>query len=205
MTLLRSPLGGRIRLTKRRPRAPRRLAGAVVLGASLLLACETEERRFPDTVASVPADNGVRQSPLKPGEPVADTLPPLPYEETAYAIAEGQRLYNWYNCAGCHAANGGGGMGPPLMDGKWIYGSSPENVYATIVEGRPNGMPSWRGRIPRAQVWQIVAYVRTMSGLTPQIARGGRTDHMMALPGSQALQQEDSPKQSFLPPASTRP
>ena len=193
------------RLTKPAP-ARRRMAiaGCLVLSA-IATGCETERRRFADTVASVPADNGVRQSPLKPGEPVADTLPPLPYEETAYAISEGQRLYAWYNCAGCHATNGGGGMGPPLIDGEWIYGSSPENIYATIVEGRPNGMPSWRGRIPRSQVWQIVAYVRTMSGLTPQIARASRTDHMMALPGSQLLQQKDEPQQSFVPPASTLP
>ena len=26
-------------------------------------------------------------------------------------------------------------------------------------------MPSFRGRIPDAQVWQLVAYVRSMSGL----------------------------------------
>lgn len=202
----RLPAIGATRLTMRAVRRPG--ARPAVLGIWLCLsalACETEKRRFADTVASVPADNGVRQSPLKPGQAVANTTPPLPYEETAYAISEGQRLYGWYNCAGCHATNGGGGMGPPLIDGKWVYGSSPENIYATIVEGRPNGMPSWRGRIPRSQIWQIVAYVRTMSGLTPQIARSSRTDHMMALPGSQLLEQKDSPKQSFLPPASTQP
>ena len=44
------------------------------------------------------------------------------------------------NCAGCHF-NGGGGMGPPLMDNIWIYGDSIENIGASIREGRPNGMP----------------------------------------------------------------
>ena len=59
-------------------------------------------------------------------------------------------------------------MGPPLMDDEWIYGSEPQNIYATIVEGRPNGMPSFRGKIPDQQVWELVAYVRSMSGLLRQ-------------------------------------
>lgn len=185
----------------------RRSAGAMTCIAIALAVtgCETEERRFPDTLPGSSPIAAVRQSPLKPGVAVPDTQPSMAYEETAYAISEGMKFFNWYNCAGCHSPNGGGGMGPPLIDGKWVYGSAPENIYATIMEGRPNGMPSWRGRIPESQVWQIIAYVRTMSGLTPQIARSGRTDHMMGLPGSQALMQKDSPKQSFLPPASTMP
>ena len=40
-------------------------------------------------------------------------------------------------------------MGPPLMDDKWIYGYEPEQVFATIVEGRPNGMPAFGGEDPR--------------------------------------------------------
>src|SRR5919199_1094602 len=86
------------------------------------------------------------------------------YDNNAPAIAEGQFLYNQMNCVGCHA-HGGGAIGPALMDDKWIYGSQPEQIFATIVEGRPNGMPSFRGRIPDHQVWEIAAYVRSMSGL----------------------------------------
>ncbi len=55
-------------------------------------------------------------------------------------------------------------MGAALMDDKWIYGHEPHAIYATIVEGRPNGMPAFGGRIPDDQVWQLVAYVRSMSG-----------------------------------------
>jgi cytochrome c oxidase cbb3-type subunit III len=64
------------------------------------------------------------------------------------------------------------------MDDKWIYGSQPINIFASIVEGRPNGMPSWRNKIPDAQVWQLVAYVQAMSGQASQPAMPGRSDHM---------------------------
>ncbi|HUP30798.1 MAG TPA: cytochrome c, partial [Usitatibacter sp.] len=93
----------------------------------------------------------------------------------AYELSQGKRLFRWYNCSGCHSA-GGGGMGPALMDEKWLYGPAPEQVYATIMEGRPNGMPSFRGRIPEEQAWQLVAYVRSMSGLAPKSARPSRSD-----------------------------
>jgi cytochrome c oxidase cbb3-type subunit 3 len=99
------------------------------------------------------------------------------YEDNAYSISEGKRLYEWYNCKGCHA-DGGGDIGPPLMDDKWIYGSNPENIFATIVEGRPNGMPAFAGKVPAYQVWQIVAYVRSLSGQAPKDAAPGRSDNM---------------------------
>ena len=53
------------------------------------------------------------------------------------------------------------------MDDQWIYGSRPEQIYTDIVQGRPNGMPSFRGKIPDYQVWELVAYVRSMSGQLP--------------------------------------
>ncbi|MEI9902158.1 MAG: c-type cytochrome [Hyphomicrobium sp.] len=79
-------------------------------------------------------------------------------------IAAGRQLFVAYNCVGCHF-NGGGGMGPALMDKLWIYGSSMENIGSTIREGRPNGMPSFRALVGGDQVWQLAAYVRSLSGL----------------------------------------
>ncbi len=67
-------------------------------------------------------------------------------------------------------------MGPPLMDRPLKYGSAPDNIYDTIQKGRPEGMPSWGGRIPEKQVWQIVAYVRSLSGGEPSAATSGRSD-----------------------------
>jgi cytochrome c oxidase cbb3-type subunit 3 len=104
-----------------------------------------------------------------------------PYNGSSYAIAEGQRLYNWYNCSGCHS-QGGGGIGPPLIKKNWIYGGEPANLFDTIVKGRPNGMPSWGGRIPEYQIWQIVAYVRSLNGEQPRSATPGRNDTIQTNP-----------------------
>jgi len=81
-------------------------------------------------------------------------------------IAAGKQLFAAMNCNGCHF-NGGGGIGPPLMDNVWIYGDSIENIAATIREGRPNGMPSFRGFLPEEQIWQVAAYVRSLSKPPP--------------------------------------
>ncbi|MGI8962468.1 MAG: hypothetical protein ACR2IV_22470 [Bryobacteraceae bacterium] len=35
-----------------------------------------------------------------------------------------------------------------MIKTEWIYGGEPEILFDTIVKGRPNGMPSWGGRIP---------------------------------------------------------
>jgi cytochrome c oxidase cbb3-type subunit 3 len=152
-----------------------------------LFACEREKREFHQPPPSTSAgDTGVQQSPLTPGgqEPLQPGQTEAsrnansgPYSENAYAVAEGKRLFDQYNCSGCHA-HGGGGIGPPLMDANWIYGSQPQNIHDTILEGRPNGMPSFRGKIPEFQVWEIVAYVRSMSGQLRMDVAPGRSDHM---------------------------
>ena len=98
-------------------------------------------------------------------------------ERRAYDVSEGKRLYLSFNCAGCHSL-GGGGMGPPLMDAEWIYGGAPDSVYATIVHGRPNGMPAFGERLQTQQVWQLVAYVRSLSGLLGKTVTQGRDDDM---------------------------
>jgi cytochrome c oxidase cbb3-type subunit 3 len=39
-------------------------------------------------------------------------------------------------------------------------------------------MPAFGGRVPDQQVWQLVAYVQSLSGQTPQDASPGRDDDM---------------------------
>jgi cytochrome c oxidase cbb3-type subunit III len=69
-------------------------------------------------------------------------------------------------------------MGPPLMDSTWIYGFEPANIYKSIADGRSNGMPAFRDHIPPNQIWELVAYVRSMSGQGGKAARPNRSDEM---------------------------
>lgn len=170
------------------------LAFALALAAA---ACRREERRFREVAPAATATSVATAVNLQPGPTYTVTRTNGPYQYNAYAISEGKALYNQFNCSGCHS-NGGGGMGPPLMDDKWIYGSDPASVFATIVEGRPNGMPAWRGRIPNYEVWRIVAYVRSMSGQASKDAASGRDDHMFGRESEQRLT-EVKPKQASTP------
>ena len=159
------------------------LATAVAFMAS---GCEREARRFdkapldPDPRAQADALSDLQVG--QPGRGMRAVAAAGHYNEhNAYAVAQGKLFYRWFNCIGCHA-QGGGAIGPALMDENWIYGKDPDSVFATIMEGRPNGMPSFRGRIPEEQAWQIVAYVRSMSGITDNDSAPNRSDTLLGAP-----------------------
>jgi cytochrome c oxidase cbb3-type subunit 3 len=151
------------------------MLAAVIL---LLCTCQREKRSLAADAAESVRPLPVRVSTLQPG-PRALGASALRnrYEGNAWAVSQGQTLFDQYNCSGCHF-HGGGGIGPPLMDADWIYGSSPANIYISISEGRPNGMPSFGGHIPDYQVWQLVTYVRALGGLEPPGSTPVRTEHM---------------------------
>jgi len=143
-----------------------------------LTSCNREKRDLrPAPVRLAIYENAATESPLEPGGSKPAPTVSNPYHGTAYDISEGQRLFSWYNCVGCHA-NGGGGMGPPLVKKAWIYGGEPANLFDTIVKGRPNGMPTWGGRIPEYQVWQLVAYIKSINQEQPIDTLSPRADTM---------------------------
>ena len=178
---------------------------ACLLVPVLMLAasCKREERGFRVDPPSASRINTKRLSDLQPGMPANHVPVKNEYEENGPAISEGKRLYEWFNCVGCHA-HGGGGMGPPLMDEEWIYGGEPDQIFATIVEGRPNGMPSFRGKIPDYEVWQLVAYVRSLSGQVPKDAASGRDDDMNVKKNEQQTETKE-PRNSGVPKSAERP
>ena len=163
--------------------------------------CKREERRFREVPPAADQSTNVVQSDLQPGPSIVATATQHPYDENAYAISNGKRLYVQMNCAGCHGLAGGGSIGPPLMDDKWIYGSDPSNIFSSIVEGRPNGMPSWKGKLSNDQIWQLVAYVRDLSGLHRKDVRNSRGDNMAAVQDEQNRNRQ-TPRPSFEPPGS---
>jgi cytochrome c oxidase cbb3-type subunit 3 len=136
----------------------------IVAAAALSVGCRQEQKHVRALPPGGAAEATVQQSDLQPGPAIPARRAQNPFEGNAHAIAEGKRLYTNYNCSGCHA-NGGGAIGPPFIDEEWIYGHAAENIFSVIVEGRPQGMPAFGGRIPEYQVWQIVSYVRSMANL----------------------------------------
>jgi cytochrome c oxidase cbb3-type subunit 3 len=181
--------------------------------ALALIGCEREER--PLKVEKRSAGDVVRTvelSSIVPGLPPS-TQPsagsesgPIrsDYEKNAYLLSEGQRLFKSYNCKTCHGSGGGGDIGPALIDDKWIYGYEPEQVYASIVQGRPNGMPAYGRRITEDQAWQLAAYVRSMSGQVSQTAAPGRTDHSKTKPPENTIDPQ-KPKDSSYPKSGEMP
>jgi cytochrome c oxidase cbb3-type subunit III len=164
------------------------VAFVVALLAALLLGgCDRERREFESRASDAAPAKPVALSNLSPGprpSPAATALDErtaLQYEGNGYHIGEGQRLFKWYNCNGCHG-NGGGSMGPALMDGQWRYGGSLAQIRDTIEHGRPNGMPSFAGKIPSQQMWQLAAYVRSLSGNVPKDAPPSRREGMSGPP-----------------------
>jgi len=161
-------------------------AAVIALLGLVLAGCYREKREFQPPPPGEAAA-GAKPTPilagggpaLQPGSVATPDRSQL--DENAFAVNQGKRLFRWYNCSGCHAG-GGGNMGPPLMDKEWLYGHEPADIHASIVEGRPKGMPAFGGRIPDDQVWQLVAYVRSMSGQLRKDVAPSRSDSLSGPP-----------------------
>lgn len=136
----------------------------IFLLASSLLVCMAGCRSAsgPNTVAmNGPAITANPVGPV-PGDPQHLVYSTNPYTNDPVALQDGRRLFNWYNCSGCHGGHAGGGMGPSLRDEVWFYGNRDDQIFDTIAHGRSNGMPAWGTKIPQDQIWQLVAYIKSM-------------------------------------------
>jgi cytochrome c oxidase cbb3-type subunit 3 len=53
------------------------------------------------------------------------------------------------------------------MSGYWGYGGQMDQIYESIAQGRPNGMPSWQFVLQPQQIWELAAYVKSLSVPAP--------------------------------------
>jgi mono/diheme cytochrome c family protein len=97
-----------------------------------------------------------------------------PYADQADAVKVGESLFNRYNCDGCHGDGAAGSVGPSLADGRWRYGGTPREIYQSVYEGRPLGMPSYRA-VAHEPIWYLVAYVRSLQDSTDHATQNSTT------------------------------
>ncbi|HEU4616566.1 MAG TPA: c-type cytochrome [Gammaproteobacteria bacterium] len=100
---------------------------------------------------------GPQPGPDRPLPAVAN-----PFGAEGSVLAEGRRLFVWFNCYGCHGGRAGGGMGPSLRDHVWLYGKTDQDIFNSIAEGRQHGMPAWGTKLPAEQLWKITAYIQSL-------------------------------------------
>jgi len=84
-----------------------------------------------------------------------------PLEGRPEAVAAGQKLFATA-CSGCHGLHGEGGRGPNLADGHLTRDVSDKKLFNSIRKGvRGTPMPPFD--LPEEKIWQLLAYVRSLS------------------------------------------
>ncbi len=142
-----------------------------------------------DRAQEIPSGGGVTATPVTQFRPATSdsasgtlAIDPraLPYFDNAEAVVTGKRLYNQYNCVGCHF-NGGGGIGPPLMDDQWIYGGRLDQIFNTHLSGTPQ-RDAGMGDAPHRGADLEDRRVRALH-VAPRHAERQRERHAVAAPG----------------------
>lgn len=150
----------------------------------LLGSCKREERSFRTDPPIADALNEVAVMPggIAGRPPEVDRAQGHIFRGNAYQLSQGKRLFDWFNCSGCHGTMGGGASGPALSDAWWRYGPDDVSIFVSIRDGRPQGMPPFRDKLTIEQIWQLAYYIQTLGISSPETAAPSRNDHMQARP-----------------------
>src|SRR5688572_7742949 len=70
--------------------------------------------------------------PTRAAEPEDPPKQLNPFAGDPEAAKQGRKLFQSYGCSGCHGLMGGGGMGKPILDDTWQFGSDDETLYRLI-------------------------------------------------------------------------
>lgn len=86
--------------------------------------------------------------------------------EEKYDAAAGAKIFG-EQCASCHGPEGKGSKefgAPNLTDPIWLYGSSLDNIIATVANGRAGVMPAWDTRLDPVTIKSLAVYVQSLGG-----------------------------------------
>lgn len=79
-------------------------------------------------------------------------------------VARGKALFTGVCGAYCHKMSPGPGDAPYLFGCTWIFGGEDAQLFHTITTGAPGTrMVSFKGAIPDADIWRIIAYLKSAS------------------------------------------
>jgi cytochrome c oxidase cbb3-type subunit 2 len=82
-----------------------------------------------------------------------------PYEGNRAAEEEGEKIFE-ENCRSCHGEHGAGGFGPKLAVKSHKFGNTDADLFATVSQGRPGGMPAFLSQLGKDRIWKVITYIR---------------------------------------------
>lgn len=96
--------------------------------------------------------------------PEADTVA-NPLAGNPGAVAAGRHLYQ-QTCQACHGAEATGDRGPALSTGNFPHGGADADLFHNIQTGIPGTQMPAFSTLPADNIWQIIAYLRSLNGST---------------------------------------
>ncbi|MBB3565258.1 cytochrome c oxidase cbb3-type subunit 3 [Rhizobium sp. BK512] len=157
------------------------LLGAACAGAMLGWMRQPRQYRAPPPVSASLNDVRLMADGIGGTPPEVYFAIGTPYENTAYDLSQGKRLYTWFGCPACHG-DGRGLSGPSFLDGWWSYGPEMETLVASIHDGRPHGMPAFADRMTIDEIWQLAGYLRTVGAYQAKYTAPARNDEKNSRP-----------------------
>lgn len=96
------------------------------------------------------------------------------------------------NCSQCHAADGGGGIGPNLTDDRYKNVKTPQDIFNAISDGvAGTSMPAWKDRLREPQIILLASYVASLRGTSP--ANGTAPEGDIAPPWPEPVAEDAEP------------
>ncbi|WGH76815.1 cbb3-type cytochrome c oxidase N-terminal domain-containing protein [Tenacibaculum tangerinum] len=138
---------------------------AVYLTRYHILGADTQEMEYAHSVEEAKRELAAYKSNSKEAIVDAETATVL---TDASDLSRGKAVYN-LNCAACHVADGGGGIGPNLTDEYWILGGGMKNIFNTIANGGRDGkgMVAWNKTLKPKDIQKVASYIISLQGTTP--------------------------------------